>query len=91
VVEVAEGLPHAVVEQGGQDRAVDRGEAGIAGQITEDRAVVFEKGGPVAALPLLALAGPLALLALCIAHLSLSCGWGSSSDPLGYGIHARKV
>jgi SAM-dependent methyltransferase len=41
--------------------------------------------------PLLALAGPLALLALCIAHLSLSCGWGSSSDPLGYGIHARKV
>jgi SAM-dependent methyltransferase len=41
---------------------------------------------------LLALAGPLlALPALRIAYLSLSCGWGSKSDPLGYGIRAQKV
>ena len=41
-------------------------------------------------LPLLALAGPAALLALGIAHLSLWQGWGSKSDPLGYGILAIK-
>jgi SAM-dependent methyltransferase len=42
-------------------------------------------------LPLLALTGPAALLALGIAHLSLWWGWGSKADPLGYGIIARKV
>jgi SAM-dependent methyltransferase len=41
-------------------------------------------------LPLLVLAGPAALLALGVAHLSLRWGLGSKSDPLGYGIVARK-
>ena len=41
--------------------------------------------------PLLLLAGPLACLALGVAHLSLLLGWGSKADPLGYGVLARKV
>lgn len=41
-------------------------------------------------LPLLALCGPAALLALGIAHLSLLWGWGSKADPLGYGVLAHK-
>lgn len=42
-------------------------------------------------LPLLLLAGPAALIALGIAHLSIRLGWGSAADPLGYGILARKA
>jgi SAM-dependent methyltransferase len=41
--------------------------------------------------PLLALAVPVALLARCIAHLSLWCSRASKADPLGYDIHAGKV
>jgi SAM-dependent methyltransferase len=41
-------------------------------------------------LPLLALTAPAALLALGVAHISLRWGLGSKSDPLGYGVVARK-
>lgn len=40
--------------------------------------------------PLLLLAGPVALLFLVLAHVSMHFGWGSKADPLGYGISARK-
>lgn len=40
--------------------------------------------------PLIAMAGPAAAISLAIAHLSLWCGWGSKTDPLGYGICARR-
>lgn len=42
-------------------------------------------------LPLLLIVGPLAAIALAVAHLSLCLGWGSKSDPLGYGVSARKA
>ena len=42
-------------------------------------------------LPLLLVAGPAALVALGIAHLSLRFGWGSRADPLGYGVLARRA
>ncbi|WP_165585385.1 class I SAM-dependent methyltransferase [Roseococcus sp. SYP-B2431] len=42
-------------------------------------------------LPILLLAGPAALVALAVAHLSIRLGWGSKADPLGYGILARKA
>ena len=41
-------------------------------------------------LPLLLLAGPAAVVALGIAHLSIRLGWGSKADPLGYGVFGRK-
>jgi SAM-dependent methyltransferase len=53
--------------------------------------IVWPSWTQVWRVPLLALAGPVALLALCIAHLSLWCSWGSKADPLGYGIRARKA
>jgi SAM-dependent methyltransferase len=33
---------------------------------------------------------PLAVLFLIVAHISLVFGWGSSMDPLGYGVAVRK-
>jgi hypothetical protein len=41
-------------------------------------------------LPALALLLPLPLAALGVAHLSLSFGWGSPLDPLGYAVLAGK-
>lgn len=40
-------------------------------------------------MPLLLVAGPVACVALGLAHLSLWFGWGSKADPLGYGVSAR--
>jgi SAM-dependent methyltransferase len=50
----------------------------------------FARPGRPAAWPLLLLALPPAALALALAHVSLVLGWGSSADPLGYGVAARK-
>src|ERR1700748_3108513 len=51
VVKVSKRLPHAPVQQGGQDRAVYPGEPGVVGQVAEDRAVVLEECGRVPPLP----------------------------------------
>ncbi len=40
--------------------------------------------------PVLLMVGPLAAMALGVAHLSLWFGWGSKADPLGYAVAARK-
>ena len=42
-------------------------------------------------LPMLLLFGPVAVIALCIAHLSIWLGLGSKADPLGYGIAVKKA
>lgn len=78
------GTPH--IEERGDDLAV------LANKlIVICMRLIRPDVGLVWRLPLLALTGPLACLALAVAHLSLVLGWGSKADPLGYGIAVTKV
>src|SRR6516225_5677770 len=92
VVKIGEGLPYAAFEQGAENRAVNPGEPGVVGQVTEDRAVVFDKGGRMATLPAgrgvqLGREGVIDLvrLAVLVGALGVACPAGHDGRRAGEG------